>query len=566
MGVKKATFQSAGEISQHLIPGGYSRVDAVKGAAGFASTSNGVIIGQCTGGEPATLLQFNTLGDAIRTLKSGPLMDAMRFAFNPGGGYVPQRLFAMRMNDADQSHIHLVKGANSMIQLTSIDYGLDMNQLRSKVETGTNYGKKLTVQYKTVTETFDDIRKQSFTILHSSACTMTITNTSAAHTLAISVGSVTIDLTSYPTVGALVAYLNTIANVTAAVIAGQEDASTLELDGTAAADVHTGTYTAESTMQAIIDTVNDYSGLITAEADNATNNRGIPDNVALAYFGGGAEGSYTSSEWAAALTVLEAEDIQMVSCPDTDASLHALIKTHCEAMSAVTGKKERQFIVGGAWSAAVATATAASAVLNSKPGMYVYNGFTQYDVNGVLQDYSAGYMACMLLGLACTVAINQPLTTKAVNVVSLEKKISNSDLEKLIAGGVCAIAYNAKGVPSVVRSVTTYQGEELQWNEFSMVREMYFVSRDLREYLEGLYVGQPGSIGMASIAGAVDNRLRDYVDLGVIMVGETGVAFWAISVTMTGDVVSIDFDAYVTAPINFLFVTNHFHTVANLAA
>ena len=64
MSLDYRTFQSAGKISSHIIPGAYSRVDSIKGAGGLASSNNGVVMGQSTGGEPNVLYQFNTVAEA----------------------------------------------------------------------------------------------------------------------------------------------------------------------------------------------------------------------------------------------------------------------------------------------------------------------------------------------------------------------------------------------------------------------------------------------------------------------------------------------------------------------
>jgi len=561
MGVSKRTFQSAGQISQHLIPGAYSRIDSVKGAVGFASANNGVIMGSCTGGEPQTLLQFNTLGDAIRTLKGGELMEAMRLAFNPGPGYVPQKLYAMRVNSAVQSSGHLLNSTDPMIKLESRDYGLDQNQLNFKIEAGTTAGKKITIVYKTKTEVHDDIIRNSFSVVYGGgACTMTIVNDSTTHTLTTSVGGISLDLNSYPTINSVVAYINTVTSFTAAAVAGQEDASSLELDCVSAQSIATS-YTAQSTHQAIIDTINDYSLYFTAEDESAAVGRKIPALPATAtYCTGGSEGSYTSTEWGTALTALEAEDIQFVATPSTSSAIHALIKTHCESMSAVTGRKERQFLVGGAWGDSVASTVTQAGNLNSFCGLFAYNGGTQYDVNGVLQNYPASYTACMLLGMTCAIAINMPMTFKMLNYIDLEHKVSDAYLETLIAGGVCPINYNSAGVPHVVRQITTYQADDLKYNEFSVVKEMFFVSRDLRNYLEGMFVGQPGLLMDGVIRGAVENRLSGYKELGVFVTGDEG-AYWNVSISLVSDQLIVDYDAYITCPINFVFVTNHFHEI-----
>jgi len=573
MSLNFRTFQSAGRISSHIIPGAYSRIDSVKGAAGLAAANNGVIMGKCEGGEPATLLQFNTVAEAVSALRSGDLMEAVRLAFNPGGGLNPQRLFAMRVNSALQGSVDLDDiTPNKMITLTSLDYGIYVNQIKVVLATsGDTYGKKLTVSFKTdPDEVFDNIRRQSFTIRYSdAACTMTIVNKSSAQTLVSSVGGLNIILSSYPTVGDLAAYINDQTDFACTPIAGQEDKSPLELDAVDAVDIYTADVIAESTFQAIIDTVNAGSVRLSAAATNGTNDRVIPENLALTYLTSGSEGTYVAGDWTDALVALEAENIQFVSTPDNDVDVsgpHAAIKAHCEAMSAVTGRKERQFLVGAPWktdvmATEITNAIAASKSLNSKTGLYAFNGGTQRDVNGVIQNYGGCYAACMLMGAKVALAINQPLTFKELNFIGLEWKLSDSNLESLLKEGVAAINYAPNGVPRLVRQLNTYQTNDLKFNEFSVVTEMFFASRDLRTYLENQYIGQAGTgITDGVLKGAVESRLALYTDLGVFIKDPTSnVSWWNVVITISSDVVYIDYDAYITMPVNFEFISNHFH-------
>lgn len=559
MSLSSRTFQSAGKISQHYIPGAYSRIDSIKGQGGLVSANNGVIMGQSTGGKPATLLQFNTIAEAVNALKGGPLMEAVRLAFNPGNDLNPQRLFAMRVNTATQSTYDMEDGsANPMIQVDSRDYGLSQNQITLALAAGTVSGKKVTVGFKTDTEVFDNVIQNSIEITHATA-TVTIENSSGTTEMTLSVGPLTIDFDTYTNLGDLAAYINDQVGYSAVVEPGQEDASTKELDGVTTQSL-TGGYTCESTMYAIINKLNNESGLVEASAVNAAIDITIPTNFTTIYMTGGGEGTYTGTEWTAALVVLEAEDVQFVSTPDPATTVHASIKTHCEAMSAVTGRKERQFLVGGTWADTLTTAITNAGNLNSKWGLMAFNGFTQYDVNGTIQNYDASYYACLLLGQKVASAINAPLTFNTMNIIELEDKLTDAELEQAIQNGICAINYNAQGIPVCVRQVNSYLTDDLKWNEFSMVSEMGFVGRDLRSYLEGLFVGRAGNaLTNGVMRGAVENKLAQYTDLGIFTVDASGTAWWNVQITISGDVVYVDFDAYLTAPVNFIFTTNHFH-------
>ena len=568
MSLNFRTFQSAGRISSHIIPGAYSRIDSVRGAAGLASANNGVVLGRSTGGQPTTLLQFNTIAEAVSTLRGGELMEAVRMAFDPGGGLNPQRVFAVRVNSAVQSTRNLLDGStNPMIELRSLDYGVYVNQIRVTLENGTTSGKLLTVAFQSENpEVFDNIIRQSFTVQYTDgACTMTIVNNSGAQTLTTSVGGISVNLGDFTTVGALAAYINDQADFTCTPFAGQENASPLELDAVSAQSIATP-YVAQSTFQAIIDTVNAGSAWIGATAVNAGEDRVIPANLAESYLTGGSEGDYTSTQWSDALEMLEAENIQFVSTPSTDPAVHAAIKTHCEVMSAVTGRKERQFLLGAPWKAGtasteIANAISASQTLNSFCGLYAFNGGRQRNIRGVVQNYPASYAAVMLMGQKMASAINQPLTFNELNFIDLEWSLAESQVENLLKSGVATINYAPNGQPRLVRQFNTYQTNDLKYNEFSVVTEMFFASRDLRVFLEDRFVGQPGtSITGGVLRGAVESRLALYEELGVFIrhpVEER--SWWNVVISMSGDTVFIDYDAYVTLPVNFMFVTNHFH-------
>lgn len=563
------TFQSAGQISSHIIPGAYSRIDSVKGAAGLASANNGVVMGQSTGGKPATLLQFNTIAEAVATLRGGPLMEAVRFAFDPGGGLSPQRIFAMRVNTATQGTLDLQASATTMITLTSLDYGLYVNQIKVTVAAGTTVGKKVTIEFQSdPAETFDDIQRQSFTIQNTGgASNLTIVNNSGTQTLTTTTTNpLSIDLNDYNTIGELAAYINAQTGYTCSAIAGQENASPLELDAVSSSDINTAPVTVESSMEAMIDRINAGSNRVSAAAANGANDRSVVDTVGPVFLTGATEGSYTGTEWTAALVQLEAEEVQFISTPDSDASVHASIKTHCEAMSAVTGRKERQFLVGapyktGTIATEMSSATSAAQTLNSKNGMYVFNGGTRRDVDGVVQQYGGSYAACMLMGQKVALAINEPLTFKELSFIELEWKLSDSNLENLLKNGVAAINYSPSGQPRLVRQFNTYQTNDLKFNEFSVVTEMYFASRDLRQSLENTFIGRPGtSVTGGVLKGAVEARLQIYEDLGIFVKNPAdGFSWFNVQIVLNADQVFIDYDAYITLPVNFEFITNHFH-------
>lgn len=557
----KSTFSSAGKISQHIIPGAYSRIDSVKGAAGFVSANKGVIMGQGFGPKPLTLYQFNSAAEALEVIKGGELLEAVRLSFDPGDGLSPQSIYAMVVNSAVQSSQYLkAAGAQNLIKLTSVLYGLFTNQIQVSVAAGTTTGKKVVLTYRDNVETFDDIVKPLMTLQYTGgACTVTIVNNSTTHTLVTSVGGLSLDLTNYATIGELVAYINNVTSFVATISPGMDNVSPLQLDQVTASSINPTALTLEASMYGIIDAINAGSALVTAEDVSAATGNTVVANLANTYFTSGSNGSYTATEWGDALEALEAEEVQFIATPSTDASVHAAIKAHCVLMETATYKKERQFFVGGAWGESVATAASAAQTLRTYLGTRVTVGKVDYDVNGTLANFAPSYVACMLMAMKCAVALNMPLTAKQITAVSLEKKLRTSELETLLVAGVCPVGYSSTGLPVVVRQLTTYQQDDLKYNELSMVTEMFFVSRDLRTFLDQTFTGNPGvKTVLDSLKGLVESKLRQYVELGLFAEDSLGRTFWGLTIRVAGDTVYIDYNANIVAPINFMFITQHF--------
>ena len=581
--VTVATFTSAGKTSQHVIPGAYSRLDVLAGASGFVSVGNVVLIGSAQGGEPQKLLQFNNQSQALNTLKGGPLYDAIRHAFNPSPDpdQTPQRIFAMRVNNAARSSYELAAGGNDIIRLQSRGWGTDQNQIQiSAVANAANtlVGRDITLHFNGEMEEFDRVERGMFSIHHTEVAGMVaITEDSIIVSGSTTGGNdFTLRYTDFNTVQDLAVHLNRMSFLEVAAVAGSENMAinqpnTLDIRAAAAAQT---AFVITANTQELITRLNDESRFVTAELINGEEPAAEITPVAnLDFFGGGTNGDYNTVQATAALTALEAEDIQVITTPDPNdgegisvAGIHGLIMQHCTRMTSVDGRRERQFILGGSWGGTVAEALAAATALNSYLGMHVYNGFTERDAAGVLKNWGSSYQACRVAGLTSILALNEPLTFKLLQGSVLENRLNNSTIEMLIRGGVCVVGYNDNGVPHIKRQVNTYQIANKIFNEFSAVREGLFANRDLRSYIEGRITGRPGTaVSTGSVEGMVINRLADYVDEG-IFIGDAGNPPYSnVSVELDGDTYMIDYDANLTLPVNFGFITSHFRVFASSA-
>ena len=571
MSVGGRTFSSAGVSTVEYIPGAYSRVDAVNGGAGFVAFGNCVIMGQGYGPQPDVLMQYTTLSQAMNAIYGGPILDAVRFAFNPGNGVVPQQVFVMVVNSSLQSTAYAVNSTPAnIIEFTSQQYGLHTTQITKQLQAGTTTGVKLTLTFKTTTEVYDNIDQALMTVQCTgasvTAATLTIVNNNTTNTFDTTVtggttASLSISLGNFDTIGDLVAYINNQPGYTATVGAGYYNTPVTQLDQVSTIDILTSAQTLYGIEWAIINTVNSNSGLVTAQDVSGT--AGIQPPVydtSPVYLAGGSNGTYQATDWTTALTALEAENVQYVATPDSTLSVITAISAHCTLMSSTNERHERQFFAGGSWGDTTSTALTNANSINNYLGSYVFNGGYQYDINGNLAQYGASYGACMLAAMKSAVSTNVPLTRKTLSWISLEQKLNESTLVSLIQGSVLPVSYNVNGVPTVVRQLTTYQADNLMYNELSMVTEMNFVQADLRNYLDSLFVGNPTIKTMlGAIKGAVQTRLNSYVTLGIFTQDSAGNTWWNLSVQISGDTATIDFDANLTAPMNFLFITAHLH-------
>jgi len=169
MGISPARFESAGKVTEHWIPGVYSRRNTIAGSTGVIS-NNLVILGQSVGGKPRTLLEFGDASEASEGLTGGPLLEAIAHAFNGSSDFVPQKVFGFRVNNGTQSSLTLKNGAENILNVKSADYGVHTNQLKMWVKDGTAAGsKKFTVSFKGNDIETDNIQRKSFSLLYAGA-------------------------------------------------------------------------------------------------------------------------------------------------------------------------------------------------------------------------------------------------------------------------------------------------------------------------------------------------------------------------------------------------------------
>ena len=569
---KQATFASLGKVSTHILPGAYSRFGSSGQAIGFSSTGNLVFLGTVGGPEPYKLHWFSTLDDAKELVFTNSMLEILREAFDPGDDLIPQRIAVMPINSSTQSSAQLLATAAPIIDLTSVLYGDVSKLIAYKLEDGTIAGsKKVTEKYGNEERVTRDIIRPSFSIIYTGAGTtavITITGTTLTTTIGVATtDALDITLADYPTLSELVSYISTAkAGVYTVVLLTAPEALSTELDAVTAVDIKTVALTLHSNVQAVIDAINSELGFLTAALTSAAV-RTMPDNVTtLTRLTAGADGTSTATEWGVALTALQMEDIQLIGTDVATAATSVLIKSHVALMNSVEGKSERQAILGGETSLAASQIQSVS--LNNRAVNVCWMEFKNYNNSGVLTDFTSVHYAAKLLGQASALSLNEPMTHKALSVISCSTKLTKTQKEQAVLAGVVVPEVTPSGVVRTVRSITSSQSTDLKDVEFSIVREMLYITRDLRTLQEDTFTGKAGITGrLISVESVSRNRLIDYeTDLEIIMADPKAPvakpAFWDLTWEVVGDKILTKFHARVVSPINFQFVTALFEVLA----
>ena len=326
MGVGPAVFSSAGQRTEHYVPGAYSRSAAIGGQGGI-SAGNGVILGKSSMGKAGALNEFASPREAQEILGDGELLKAVVLAFNPSPDYTPQKIYAMVVNENTQAAREMKSGSNVILRLKSAMYGVPANQLKMRMSAGTDAGtKKVQFVFKgddDTKETIDNIGKESISLLYTgsgSAATVTINNERLSVSVTGATGdSIDILFEDFPTIEQVVARLNDTGKFAAVQLETESNAPSNQLEAVTSLSIKTAALTLKSDLYALISALKNsyYIGKDNVEKETGAANT-MPDvDTDFVYFIGATAGTYTIADWNEALGKLETEDVHIISTPST---------------------------------------------------------------------------------------------------------------------------------------------------------------------------------------------------------------------------------------------------------
>lgn len=523
------------------------------------------VIGRSVGGKPNTALRFGSPSEAQAALIDGELLTAVLKAFDPSAQTgSPQTVVAVRVNPATQASLALLDGSSAtVVNLVSTDYGLYTNQIKVKVEAGSTAGKKLTTQFGNSYFSQDNVSRNAFKIRYSggqASARMSITGTTVTLEAPNATPVATIDLATYDTIQELVDRINVVSGFTASVQDGNGAKAALQgLDFVSNQDVKTADYIATAHLQAIVDWFNSTGeGFVTAT--RPANVGTLPANLAFTYLASGSDGTVTNTEWSNAFTTLQTEDVQWVVPVSSDPAIHAMADTHCSFMS-TQGRMERRAICGMASGSTDQNAKDAAKAINSDRTYLTHLGYYDYDATGALVLQPPYMMAALVGGMASGVNPGTPLTNKSIKVRGLERKLRNpTDTDGLIEAGVLCVEDTPQGF-KVVKSCSTWlTNDNYNRVELSVGAALDFVSRNVRQALDVLRGEKANAITLNRAVSITESTLRELARQepqgpGVLAGDAQSPAYKAISASIEGDVLRVQFQCSPVLPTNYVLVS-----------
>jgi hypothetical protein len=164
------------------IPGSYSKVDvSALDAVGISASGIVACVGTAIGGKPytevdpddvsGTLQKSTRPGKAKGYFQEGSnLLEAEALLFNPSKDddiqAGAQMVYWVKVNESAPSSATFANGDGDALTLTSSDYGYKTTQINAEIATGTSQGKKYTINLGDLTEVFDNVLMEVFSLLY----------------------------------------------------------------------------------------------------------------------------------------------------------------------------------------------------------------------------------------------------------------------------------------------------------------------------------------------------------------------------------------------------------------
>lgn len=546
-------------------------VDAAMDNTNTAAANAMVVIGSAGGGVPKVATRIGSPTTAKSVLRSGPLLEAIRKAFDPSSDMAgPSVLYYLRVDPATQSSLTLVDDADAdAIDLTSTNYGVDDNRIKVFIGDGTDTGKRLITSFDDDTYIGDNIERNMFSVLYGSAAGTVTVNATNVILKVSAVAVATLPVATYATVQQMVDAINTVTGWTASVLDGNGRKATNTLDFYTDEVASTTALTVKADLQACVDWFNGSTeGYV--DAVRVSGAGAPPANIAYTYLSGGSNGTLTNTDWSDALSAIEGLDVQWIAATTGSAALHSMIDAHAIYCRNYLNR-ERRAILGMNSGSSDTAAIAAAKALNSKVTSLAHVGYYDYDVDGNLSLFEPYFTGVIAAAIMAGASPGTAATNKTIKVNSLERElVIPTDSDALISGGVLCLE-NTGSDFRILQSNTTWLTDDKYNNvEQSCGFAADYTMRSVRDDLAPLKGEKQTPLLASRAVSIVETRLRALAKpepegQGVLAGDDANPAYKNITATISGDVLAVQYECSPVIPCNYILVTEYLRAYSGTA-
>lgn len=550
-------------------PQSVSRVDdsALIGA-GLGGAITVGLLGQATGGQPNTPLEFFSAAEARSTLIAGLLPDAVDLACAPNGEAGAVRIIAVRLdgdpaipaNRAVRAELTLLDGAaQPAILVTSADWGGAGNTTAITIGAGTETGQKITISWRGTDVVGDNLGIAALDIQYigtGSACSLAVSATALTTSVTGAVAdNLNLTFANYPTLRALVDAIVAAGTYDAQLVALNPDMKTTDLDVVAAADIMATPVTLRADLAAQLNFFASLNGEIATATKLASGQKAA--DLPKTPLAGGVEPVITAQSWGQGLEAISLEDVQVVVPLTGDAAIHASVRTHCVTLSGVLQKRERRAIVGGVAGETLAQAKGRALALNSDRVQLIWPGLMAEQPDSAQLVVRPPFLvAAQKAGLSAGLSPGTSATYEFLAGAGLEVRLTPTQLDQSNAAAICTVEFVPRLGQRIVQDKTTWQQDtRLSRIEFSTALALDIISARCRAVGDQL-IGQPATpklqhILVANLSGALNQMAAE----GLLVGDADNPPYRNMQVVMHADIVEVKVEVAVSVPANYIAIT-----------
>lgn len=256
------------------------------------------------------------------------------------------------------------------------------------------------------------------------------------------------------------------------------------------------------------------SPLITAEAGTGTGGLKTASSAPLTSGSDGLEPE--AKNWEEGLKALETEPISIVVAATAEATVHAQVAAHCEAMSTPQAKKRRTAIYGGALGETEAQTKERLKNLPYARAQLVWPGVEVPNTSGEKTLYDPFYAAAIVGGMHCALADQATSLVHAyVPVLGVEKALSTiqgGPIDQLLEGNVTPIVKAPGGGVWIVDSLSGYNRQDGVFRDFIKIRTADAIAEGLEAELRPFIGGKTLTGTAESIKAKAEAYLKRQVN------------------------------------------------------